>query len=121
MIAGTDGHCTPDCTTGRFCGDGAVQMPQEECDDGVNLSPYGGCAPGCKKGAFCGDGNVDSLFGEQCDDGVNDGGYGECDMGCVLGPRCGDGVVQVGKEECDDGNKMNNVGCDNNFVSSIPH
>ncbi len=117
---GTYGHCTPDCKPGPFCGDGVLQADHEECDDGVNLSPYGGCAPGCKNGAFCGDGNVDSLFGEQCDDGVNDGGYGECDMGCVLGARCGDGVVQAGKEECDDGNKVNNDGCDNNCAESGP-
>lgn len=117
---GTYGHCTPDCKYGPFCGDGVVQPGEEECDDGVNLSPYGGCAPGCELGAYCGDGVVDSLFGEQCDDGVNDGGYNECDEGCDLGPRCGDGVLQPAFEECDDGNKTNADGCDNDCKVSGP-
>lgn len=117
---GSYGSCTPDCKFGPYCGDGVLQSDHEECDDGLNLSPYGGCGPGCKEGAFCGDGNVDSLFGEQCDDGVNDGGYEECSAGCVLGERCGDGVVQSAFEECDDGNKENGDGCDNNCESSIP-
>jgi fibro-slime domain-containing protein len=117
---GTYGHCTPDCKFGPRCGDGVVS-DGEQCDDGVNLSPYGGCAPGCVLGATCGDGKVDSLFGEQCDDGVNDGGYGECDVGCKLGPRCGDGVVQAAHEACDDGNKSNGDGCDNDCHSTVPH
>ncbi|MEZ4311367.1 MAG: DUF4215 domain-containing protein [Polyangiaceae bacterium] len=117
---GSYGSCTEDCQFGPYCGDGVLQPDHEECDDGVNLTPYGGCAPGCKQGAFCGDGNVDSLFGEQCDDGVNDGGYNECAPDCVLGPRCGDGVLQPDHEECDDGNKVNGDGCDNDCESSIP-
>lgn len=116
---GTYGHCTSDCKFGPFCGDGIVQ-PEEECDDGVNLSPYGGCAPGCKIGASCGDGKVDSTFGEECDDGVNDGSYGKCDMGCLLGPRCGDDIVQTGIEQCDDGNKQNGDGCNNDCTVGGP-
>jgi cysteine-rich repeat protein len=91
-----------------------VQLDHEDCDDGVNQTPYGtsGCAPGCKTPAYCGDGKVDSLFSEACDDMANDGGYGECDMGCVLGPRCGDGIVQMDAgETCDDGNNLGNDGC----------
>ncbi len=115
------GSCNVDCTWGPFCGDGNVDAGFEDCDDGVNLSPYGtGCAPGCKTPASCGDGIVDSLFGEKCDDGTNDGGYGECAAGCVLGPRCGDGVVQAGEEECDDGNKINGDGCDNDCTAGVP-
>jgi fibro-slime domain-containing protein len=118
---GAYGHCAPGCDAlGPHCGDGVVEPGVEECDDGVNLSPYGGCAPGCVLGASCGDGNVDSLFGEECDDGVNAGGYGECAAGCVLGPRCGDGIVQTPQEKCDDGNKINNDGCDNDCQPSGP-
>jgi fibro-slime domain-containing protein len=115
---GSYGSCNPDCTLGPRCGDAIQQVPEEECDDGVNLSVYSfdgapGCAPGCVLGAYCGDGSVQSLFGEQCDDGVNDGSYGGCNGNCSLGPRCGDGVVQAGEgEECDDGNTVGGDGCD---------
>ncbi len=111
---GSYGSCTPDCKPGPSCGDGTLQAADgEECDDGVNLTPYGpnACAPGCKKGGFCGDAKVDSLFGEQCDDGVNAGGYGKCAPSCKLGPRCGDGVLQKPQEECDDGNTKSGDGC----------
>lgn len=117
---GSYGSCTDDCQWGPYCGDGNVDEGYEECDDGVNLSPYEGCAPGCVEGAYCGDGEVDSLFGEQCDDGVNDGGYGECAEGCVLGPRCGDGHLDVGYEQCDDGNNVNGDGCDVTCHHDVP-
>lgn len=73
---GAYGTCNADCTLPPRCGDGVTQSPQEECDDGVNLSTYGqvnGCAPGCKKPPSCGDGNVDGLH-EECDEGPNNGG-----------------------------------------------
>ena len=56
-----------------YCGDGKVDVDHEKCDDGVNLSEYGGCGPGCVAGPSCGDGVVQSKF-EQCDDAVLDGG-----------------------------------------------
>jgi cysteine-rich repeat protein len=31
---------------------------------------------------------------------------------CTLGPHCGDGVLSSDFEECDDGNRSNNDGCD---------
>jgi cysteine-rich repeat protein len=113
------GKCSSDCKSrGGYCGDGHHDADQGElCDDGNNRSVYGvsGCAPECKLPAFCGDGEVQSKF-EACDDGVNDGGYGECAPGCVLGPHCGDGKRDSG-EQCDDGNRMNNDGCNVNCVS----
>jgi len=72
---GAYGTCNPDCTLSPRCGDGVVQNPPEECDDGVNLSTYGqvnGCAPGCRKPAYCGDGKIDSGY-EECDEGPNNG------------------------------------------------
>jgi len=105
---GAYGTCNPDCTLPPYCGDGVVQAQNgEQCDDGVNLTTYGGtakaCAPGCKWAPYCGDGNVDSANGEQCDNGPDNGkGYGFCTSTCQLGPRCGDGVVTNG-EQCDDG------------------
>jgi hypothetical protein len=72
---GAYGTCNPDCTLSPSCGDGVVQDPPEECDDGVNLSTYGqvnGCAPGCRKPAYCGDGKIDSGH-EECDEGPSNG------------------------------------------------
>jgi cysteine-rich repeat protein len=115
------GRCGADCRSrGGYCGDGVVQAEAGElCDDGANRTIYGavGCAPGCKLPAFCGDGVVQSGF-EQCDDGENLGGYDKCAAGCVLGPHCGDGEVQ-GDEQCDDGNRTNNDGCNVNCVAEI--
>jgi fibro-slime domain-containing protein len=79
------GGCTTQCVIGPYCGDAKVDTTYgEECDDGVNLSPYGkttGCSPGCRKSPFCGDNKVDSLYGEQCDNGANNG-TSLCDAEC---------------------------------------
>ncbi len=111
------GKCDPECTRGPYCGDGIVEttinpdneMPYEQCDDGVNISPYGmkqtdGCSPGCVLPPYCGDSIVQGAFGETCDDGINDGSYGGCTSQCGLAPWCGDGNKQEEfDEECDDG------------------
>ena len=85
---GAYGACNPDCTLPPRCGDGIVQNPPEQCDDGVNLSLYGtatGCAPGCRTPPYCGDGNVDASFGEECDLGANNGQPGnDCDSHCQV-------------------------------------
>jgi fibro-slime domain-containing protein len=55
----------------------------------------------------CGDG-IATRF-EFCDDGPgqNTGAYGHCLSDCsALGPHCGDGMVDVGFEECDDGDNL---------------
>jgi cysteine-rich repeat protein len=115
---GAYGNCKADCTPGPRCGDAKVQSPDEQCDDGTNLTAWspqkqsGACAPGCTLPSYCGDGHVDSLFGEKCDDGVNAGGYGQCGATCTLGPRCGDAVIQTEfGEQCDDGNTLFGDGC----------
>jgi fibro-slime domain-containing protein len=110
------GGCDVDCTPGPHCGDGNLDEPDEQCDNGVNLDGYqmdgmtDACAPGCVLPPHCGDGVVDSSFGEECDDGTNDGSYDGCNPDCTLGPRCGDGTVQD-PEECDDNNRTNGDGC----------
>jgi cysteine-rich repeat protein len=120
------GGCTTKCKRGPRCGDGTQQMPQEECDDGMNLTPYSptqmGCAPGCKKPSYCGDGKLDSLFGEKCDDGAdkNTGGYGGCTPDCTLGPRCGDGHIDGPTENCDDGNAVSGDGCSSKCIKEGP-
>lgn len=111
--------CTPDCKRGPYCGDGNVQVPDEECDDGVNRTTYSttgqaGCAPGCVRSGFCGDGKLDGLFGEACDLGAdkNTGAYNGCNAHCLLGPRCGDGILQTAEgEQCDDGNTVGGDNC----------
>lgn len=115
------GGCTADCQLGPHCGDGIVQAEEgEECDDGVNLTPYGeGCAPGCKRPPFCGDGQID--VGERCDDGVNDNSYNGCTPDCDVGPRCGDGIVQREfGEECDDENDDDFDACTNTCLAAAP-
>jgi fibro-slime domain-containing protein len=118
------GGCTTHCTRGPHCGDGKRQKPDEECDDGRNLTPYSadgeGCAPGCKLPASCGDGRVDSVFGEACDDGKNTGEYGGCNADCTLGPRCGDHVLDEAEEECDDGNAVSGDGCTAKCIQEMP-
>jgi fibro-slime domain-containing protein len=106
MNTGAYGTCNANCTLPPRCGDAAVNGA-EQCDDGVNLSAYGGatraCGPGCVYSGYCGDGKVDSAYGEECDQAADNGkGYGFCTSACKLGPRCGDNVTSDG-EECDDG------------------
>lgn len=121
---GSYGGCTADCRLGPYCGDGVVQMPEERCDDGLNVTPYStaagsGCAPGCVPPGYCGDGKVDSLFGEQCDPGA-DSGSGGCSTTCRLGARCGDGLVQNERgERCDDGNTVGGDGCTHDCQDEI--
>jgi cysteine-rich repeat protein len=43
---GSYGHCTPDCLWGSYCGDGELDPPYEECDDG-NAQNGDGCSAGC--------------------------------------------------------------------------
>jgi fibro-slime domain-containing protein len=122
--SGVYGGCNPDCTLGPYCGDGIVQNPPEQCDDGRNLVTYGGatkqCGPGCKWAPYCGDDIVSN--GEQCDSGANNVpltgnpyGTGVCTTACTIAPHCGDGVVQSANgEQCDDGpnNGSSGSNCD---------
>jgi fibro-slime domain-containing protein len=99
-------QCTADCKLGPFCGDGHVDAPNEDCDNGTNNDSYGasgGCGPGCKLPARCGDSLVQAEYGETCDDGVNDGSYGGCTSTCQRAAYCGDGKVNGPTEACDDG------------------
>ena len=43
------------CNPVLFCGDGIVNTPDEECDDG-NATPGDGCSATCNQEALCGDG-----------------------------------------------------------------
>jgi fibro-slime domain-containing protein len=44
---GSYGHCTADCQWGPYCGDGVVQEPYEQCDDGNSVNGDG-CDVTCR-------------------------------------------------------------------------
>jgi len=113
---GAYGTCNPDCTLAPYCGDAKVDTENgEQCDDGVNLAPYGynrnpeACDPNCRLAPYCGDGNIDTFFGEQCDD-KNEVAQDGCEPNCLIGALCGNGNLDP-DEECDDGNIRSGDGC----------
>lgn len=83
-----------------FCGDGNLDLDDEECDDGEANSDTApdACRTDCTL-PRCGDRVTDS--GEQCDDGPDnwDTRPDACRTNCTL-PTCGDNVTDSG-EECD--------------------
>ncbi|MGD8607757.1 MAG: DUF4215 domain-containing protein [Myxococcales bacterium] len=83
---GEYGHCLPDCSAlGPHCGDGHVDAPQEQCDDGDNLGGYNGCSPDCTQGPTCGDGVRQPDLGEECDAGTENGMAGSgCSASCQI-------------------------------------
>jgi fibro-slime domain-containing protein len=111
------GFCGVDCQPGPRCGD-AVLNGDEACDNGINADGYTlsdtACAPGCVLPPWCGDGQIDAMFSEECDPGNGAAGAETgCLTDCTFGARCGDGVLN-GEEECDDGDRQNNDGCNVN-------
>ncbi len=112
------------------CGDGAVNLPFETCDDGNTLTeacPYGLsnytcliCDADCQRlqinAPYCGDQIIQGEEGEVCDSGLpinlrcpyNQENCTVCNEDCQevagLTSRCGDGVIDEGLEGCDDGN-----------------
>ncbi len=115
------------CAAIARCGDGAIIFP-EQCDDG-NADPGDGCSSTCKvelgwkcdstagcSRTTCGDDVVEGS--EMCEPALNEG----CTSQCQFAPdcsgsgactsECGDGLV-LG-EDCDDGNRQNGDGCDEN-------
>lgn len=74
--------CAPSCKKPRFCGDGVVDYPFEQCDKGAGNSTsgaYDSCTTECTLGPRCGDGTVQAP--EQCDDGNRVNGDG-CSAAC---------------------------------------
>ncbi|HOX27592.1 MAG TPA: FecR family protein [bacterium] len=112
---------------GPFCGDAAVNVEGEQCDNGnANTdapcaAPYAGsctyCDTECKThtvaGSFCGDGAVNAS--EQCDNGSSNtniacapaysSSCSYCDTNCTVkvahGATCGDGTCNQGDETVD--------------------
>ena len=124
------------------CGDGAVHLGDEDCDEGkANSDAYSeekrckqdcsGYAPHC--GDFvcqanedeiscpgdctplCGDGEAQA--GEQCDDMGN---TADCDEDCTF-PECGDGYVNPAfmNEQCDDKHMDNTDECVENCQLAV--
>ena len=87
------------------CGDGDLEEPLEECDDG-NQDSGDGCGPDCRT-EDCGDGEFTPPI-EECDDGNADGGDG-CSADCTL-EACGNGILDV-NEDCDDGGTVDGDCC----------
>jgi cysteine-rich repeat protein len=84
------------------CGDGVIDYPAEECDQGETNSDTvpDACRTVCRP-ATCGDGVLDT--GEACDDGEGNSATAEnaCRPTCERA-FCGDGIVDDG-EVCDPG------------------
>jgi len=132
---GADGDdtnvCYDDCTL-TYCGDTIVQDTNgnhfnEYCDDGADGDDTNVCYDDCTF-TYCGDSIVQDPNGEDvnevCDSDTvvcttNEGyaGTKECYESCLgydecyTEESCGDGV-QNGLEQCDDGNNVDNDGCD---------
>src|SRR5207344_2682647 len=105
-------NCDANCTA-VSCGDGTFNASAgEQCDDG-NAIDNDGCNTQCQTPS-CGNSIVDQ--GEACDSGgVN---TATCDANCTA-VSCGDGTFNpAAGEACDDGNAVDNDGC--NTLCQIP-
>jgi len=117
-----DGECVP-----ATCGDGFV-TGTEECDDG-NMEDGDGCQSSCFPGCIAGE--ADGCPSTECSVGSCDLGRclsepvadgttctdGVCRGGVCTDPLCGNGSVD-GEEACDDGNRIDGDGCDNDCSPS---
>ncbi|HLC78332.1 MAG TPA: DUF4215 domain-containing protein, partial [Candidatus Nanoarchaeia archaeon] len=87
--------CTSQCDyeeeNGPECGDGQVNVPYEQCDDGNNVNDDQ-CSNECLINPYCGDGLLNQDW-EECDDGNlvdGDGCDAECFVeGCNKNSDCG--------------------------------
>jgi cysteine-rich repeat protein len=86
------------------CGDSAVELACEECDDG-NLVDGDGCDSNC---TFTACNNGITTAGEGCDDGNVVNGDG-CDSNCTP-TSCGNNI-RTAAEPCDDGDLTSGDGC----------
>lgn len=80
-----------------ICGDGIVDLPNEQCDLGAGLNGLPPCSNTCQRiGACTGSGEICQTAAE-----------------CPPGEGCCLNAVQEGDEECDDGNIIPDDLCDN--------
>ncbi|CAD8046542.1 unnamed protein product [Paramecium primaurelia] len=90
-----------------FCGDGMIQVPLEECDDG-NFLPYDGCYD-CKIQCPLGCNDCNGKICQKCNE-IKGYYYNSVTQECQT--KCGDKIVN-GQEYCDDGNDIEYDGCYN--------
>ncbi len=100
------------CEVVGYCGDGIIQSPAEQCDDGSENGDTKACTSTCKLNV-CGDGKP-YVGVEECDAGTQNGqitcqsdynsSCASCSTQCKFlassGGYCGD-EVQSGPEQCD--------------------
>lgn len=109
---GCDGNCRITVT----CGDGIVNPPAEQCDEGIGgvRRATATCNENCTV-PWCGDGVINPHYvhpatglPERCEPRVS---AEPCDADCTPA-ECGDGVLNVEAGElCDDGNQDDADGC----------
>ncbi len=123
-LAGFGAGGSLQCKPLFYCGDGMVQNPNEECDDGsANANAPNVCRSDCKA-PKCGDSIKDNELGEQCDDGaLNADQPDTCRLNCKT-PKCNDNIVDS-DEQCDDGDNNANaadkcrLNCKNPFCGDL--
>jgi cysteine-rich repeat protein len=109
-----DDGCSSTCYSEiGVCGDGRIQSQLgEQCESAIHESthPYG-CSNCRNVSPTCNNGIQDP--GEECDLGARNSNEPnkDCRRDCSL-PRCGDSIIDNEfYEECDDGNRLNDDGC----------
>jgi cysteine-rich repeat protein len=85
-----DGSCPP---VSSACGDGVVNQPREECDDGNN-EDGDGCTADCLD-EFCGDGIANNQPNEWCDGNDDELCPGACEPDCTCS-----GFIPIGNHKC---------------------
>lgn len=118
------------------CGDGFTDTENgEQCDEDNDVAGDGcepaNCMFSCNADSDCDDGRVCTgaetcdMTSHTCVDGTPPAGTactqadndpGVCNMGQCVPEGCGDGILDG--EECDDGNLLDNDGCDANCTFS---
>ncbi|MGE0787266.1 MAG: hypothetical protein AB7S26_16460 [Sandaracinaceae bacterium] len=106
-------YCMAGACAMAVCGNGAIESPAEDCDDGTGGTPTetATCDADCTT-AMCGDGTVNATASEACDgDGAGTGGEtATCDADCSAA-MCGDGTINAAAgETCDAGGET--AACD---------